>query len=201
MQQAKLAKSCGAFAPVSAPLTRRLCLRDDTERETAQCAIIPEGNWEASLPLCALVRTLLRSGLARTLRVRAFFEGSSAKHCQDSAPEGSASATWKQSFRVLAKQRTGANECAMGLCPALVPLAEGWKQSFRWAYALGFKLHLVVNEVDQLLNAQLTPGNVDDRRPLPDLLQSLFGNFLSLCSLPLHGLSVSVQIEAMSGKN
>ena len=43
----------------------------------------------------------------------------------------------------------------------------------------GFKLHLVVNEVGQLLNAQLTPGNVDDwlrhaegnRRPIPDLYQ------------------------------
>ena len=43
----------------------------------------------------------------------------------------------------------------------------------------GFKLHLVVNEVGQLLNAQLTPGNVDDRRPIPDLLQGLFGKFFA----------------------
>ncbi len=39
------------------------------------------------------------------------------------------------------------------------------------------RLHLLPNEVGQLLNAQLTPGNVDDRRPIPDLLQGLFGKF------------------------
>ena len=43
----------------------------------------------------------------------------------------------------------------------------------------GFKLHLVVNEVDRLLNAQLTPGNVDDRRPISDLLQGLSGKFFA----------------------
>ena len=38
---------------------------------------------------------------------------------------------------------------------------------------------MVVNEVGQLLNAQLTPGNVDDRRPIPDLLQGLLGKFFA----------------------
>ena len=39
----------------------------------------------------------------------------------------------------------------------------------------GFKLHLVIKEHGQLLNLQLTPGNVDDRKPVPDLLQFVFG--------------------------
>ena len=39
----------------------------------------------------------------------------------------------------------------------------------------GFKLQLVVNEQGELLNALLTPGNVDDRQPVPQLLQQLFG--------------------------
>jgi transposase len=39
----------------------------------------------------------------------------------------------------------------------------------------GFKLHLAVNEQGELLNAILTPGNVDDRQPVPQLLQQLFG--------------------------
>ena len=29
------------------------------------------------------------------------------------------------------------------------------------------------------MNAQLTPGNIDDRRPIPDLLQNLSGKFFA----------------------
>ncbi len=32
----------------------------------------------------------------------------------------------------------------------------------------GFKLHLIVNEHGELIAACLTPGNSDDRRPVPD---------------------------------
>lgn len=39
----------------------------------------------------------------------------------------------------------------------------------------GFKLHLVMNEQGELLKAILTPGNVDHRQPVPQLLQHLFG--------------------------
>ena len=39
----------------------------------------------------------------------------------------------------------------------------------------GFKLHLVVNDRGELLNVSLTPGNTDDRTPVPQLLQQLFG--------------------------
>lgn len=39
----------------------------------------------------------------------------------------------------------------------------------------GFKLHLVVNEVGELLGVQLTPGNVDDRKPVPGLTKRVSG--------------------------
>jgi hypothetical protein len=47
------------------------------------------------------------------------------------------------------------------------------KTSVDWFF--GFKLHLVVNENGELLNMTLTPGNTDDRKPVPDLISSLFG--------------------------
>lgn len=47
------------------------------------------------------------------------------------------------------------------------------KTTVGWFY--GFKLHLVVNEWGELLACCLTPGNVDDRQPVPDLTQSLWG--------------------------
>lgn len=52
-------------------------------------------------------------------------------------------------------------------------LAKRGRTSVDWFY--GFKLHLVVNEGGELLNLTLTPGNVDDRKPVPKLLQGLFG--------------------------
>jgi hypothetical protein len=52
-------------------------------------------------------------------------------------------------------------------------LAARGKTSLGWFY--GFKLHLVVNECGELLAVQLTPGNVDDRQPVPTLVQRLFG--------------------------
>ena len=42
-----------------------------------------------------------------------------------------------------------------------------------WFY--GFKLHLIINECGELLAAQLTPGNVDDRQPVPGLAKRLTG--------------------------
>ena len=52
-------------------------------------------------------------------------------------------------------------------------LAARGKTSVDWFF--GFKLHLVVNEIGELLNVQITLGNVDDREPVPDLLGALFG--------------------------
>ena len=51
--------------------------------------------------------------------------------------------------------------------------AERGKNSVGWFY--GFKLHLVVNDCGELLAVGLTPGNVDDRTPVPKLMKELFG--------------------------
>lgn len=52
-------------------------------------------------------------------------------------------------------------------------LAARGKTSVDWFF--GFKLHLVVNDKGELLNFTLTPGNTDDRTPVPKLLQQLVG--------------------------
>ena len=50
----------------------------------------------------------------------------------------------------------------------------GWgKNSMGWRF--GFKLHLIISDRGELLTFKLTPGNVDDRIPVPDLAQDLFG--------------------------
>jgi len=52
-------------------------------------------------------------------------------------------------------------------------LARRGKTSTGWFY--GFKLHLIVNDRGELLDFVLTPGNVDDRKPVPRLARRLFG--------------------------
>ena len=47
------------------------------------------------------------------------------------------------------------------------------KSSMGWFF--GFKLHLVVNDQGELLAFCLTPGNVDDRQPVPEMVQGFFG--------------------------
>ena len=54
-----------------------------------------------------------------------------------------------------------------------VGLADRGKTSMGWFF--GFKLHLVVNELGEILAFQLTPGNVDDRKPVPKMSEELFG--------------------------
>ena len=38
-----------------------------------------------------------------------------------------------------------------------------------------FKLHAIINSKGELIRIKLTPDNVDDRKPMPDLCQGLFG--------------------------
>jgi hypothetical protein len=52
-------------------------------------------------------------------------------------------------------------------------LAARGKTSTSWFF--GFKIHLVINDRGELLNVLLTPGNVDDRKPVPKLVHELFG--------------------------
>jgi transposase len=56
-------------------------------------------------------------------------------------------------------------------------LAQRGKGSMGWFY--GFKLHLVINECGDLLACQITPGNVDDRQPVPALCSRLFGKLIA----------------------
>jgi hypothetical protein len=56
-------------------------------------------------------------------------------------------------------------------------IASRGKTSVDWFF--GFKLHLVVNELGELLNVTLTPGNVDDRSPVPSLLKNLSGKIFA----------------------
>lgn len=52
-------------------------------------------------------------------------------------------------------------------------MAARGKTSVDWFY--GFKLHLVINDQGELLGIKVTPGNIDDREPVPSLTRYLFG--------------------------
>jgi hypothetical protein len=52
-------------------------------------------------------------------------------------------------------------------------LADWGKSSVGWYF--GFKLHLIINDRGELLSFALTQGNVDERKPLPEMAKSLFG--------------------------
>jgi len=68
-------------------------------------------------------------------------------------------------------------------------LAGRGKTSTGWFF--GFNLHLVINDRGELLNVRLTPGNVDDRKPVPKLVRKLFGKVFGdkgYISQPLYEL-------------
>lgn len=52
-------------------------------------------------------------------------------------------------------------------------MARRGKTSTGWFY--GFKLHLVINDIGEILAYMLTAGNIDDRDPVPNLSKDLFG--------------------------
>jgi len=52
-------------------------------------------------------------------------------------------------------------------------VARRGKCSIGWFY--GFKVHLIVNDQGELLAVNITPGNVDDRVPVPDMTKGLYG--------------------------
>ena len=56
-------------------------------------------------------------------------------------------------------------------------LAKRGKTSTGWFF--GFKLHLIFNDRGELLNLMLTPGNVDDRQPVPKMVRKLFGKLFA----------------------
>jgi transposase len=83
---------------------------------------------------------------------------------------------------VCLSQRIGSHKVFAGL-------AKRGKTSTGWFF--GFKLHLVINDRGELLNVLLTPGNVDDRKPVPQLVRKLFGKVFGdkgYISKPLYEL-------------
>jgi hypothetical protein len=54
--------------------------------------------------------------------------------------------------------------------------AKRGKSSMGWFF--GFKLHLAVNDQGELLACCLTPGNVDDRKPVPGMVKRLRGKLI-----------------------
>jgi len=67
--------------------------------------------------------------------------------------------------------------------------ARRGKTSMGWFY--GFKLHLAVNDCGDLLACCLTPGNVDDRQPVSEMVRRLRGKLFGdrgYVSAPLAAL-------------
>ncbi len=55
-------------------------------------------------------------------------------------------------------------------------VATRGKSSMGWFY--GFNLHLIVNDQGELLAVQPTPGNIDDRKPVPQMTKNLWGKLV-----------------------
>lgn len=56
-------------------------------------------------------------------------------------------------------------------------IANKSKSSMGWFY--GFRLHLIVNELMQILNVKITPANVDDRKGLEMMWKDIFGMIIA----------------------
>ena len=56
-------------------------------------------------------------------------------------------------------------------------LAARGKTSMGWFF--GFKLHLIVNDQGELVTFYLTPGNMDDRKPVPHMAKKLWGKMFA----------------------
>ena len=77
--------------------------------------------------------------------------------------------------------------------------AERGKTSVDWFY--GFKLHLVINDCGELLALRLTPGNTDDRRPVPEMVKGLFGKLFGdkgYLSQPLFETLYDEQVQLVT---
>ena len=84
-------------------------------------------------------------------------------------------------IRLLYRNRVRSDSTALAVCGnkriqrnrVFRGLAKIGKTTMGWFF--GFKLHLAINECGELLAVQLTPGNIDDRQPVPHLTRRLFG--------------------------
>jgi hypothetical protein len=90
------------------------------------------------------------------------------------AARGKTSVDWFFGFIAflgLMRYTRNLNTCKAAPCKAASKLENFVPHKYENCY----KLHLVVNEQGELLNLQITPGKIDARKPVPDLLKSLFG--------------------------
>lgn len=78
-------------------------------------------------------------------------------------------------------------------------VARRGKTSVDWFY--GFKLHLVINDCGELLGIKITPGNVDDRVPVPEMTRELFGKLFGdrgYISQPLFDLLFTHDLQLVT---
>lgn len=77
----------------------------------------------------------------------------------------------------------------------MAELAARGKTSVDWFY--GFKVHLVLNDRGELLAVKITAGNVDDRSPVPELIQDLFGKLFGDKGYISHDLFAQLYEEGV----
>lgn len=95
------------------------------------------------------------------------------------------------SLKVCHNRRIAAHKVFEGLAArGKTSVVHLWWGEALWFF--GFKLHLVVNDRGELLNLRLTPGNTDERKPVVQLLQTLFGKVFAdrgyVCQRLVHQL-------------
>ena len=83
-------------------------------------------------------------------------------------------------------------------------IAERGKCSVGWFY--GFKLHIICNEMGEIVNFMFTPGNVDDREPLKveRFTEELYGKLVGdrgyiskdiFCKLFINGIQLITKLK------
>ncbi len=65
-----------------------------------------------------------------------------------------------------------------------------------WFY--GFKRHIIVNHVGDILAAKITPANVDDRKPVPELAKELSGNYTVIKAISVKHCLVICSTKELS---
>ena len=59
-------------------------------------------------------------------------------------------------------------------------IIEKGKTSMGWFF--GFKLHMIINDVGQIMAIKITKGNIDDRTPVTELTKKLKGLYMLIFS-------------------
>ena len=78
-------------------------------------------------------------------------------------------------------------------------LLKRGKNSIGWFF--GFKLHLIINDRGELLAFKLTPGNTDDRVPVPEMTRGIWGKLFGdkgYISQPLFDLLFGQNLQLIT---